>query len=158
MDGVEQELGGRVQVSEVMTPFPAHIRLGVTIRRAAEVVCVSEVGHLMVLDHEGRFVGSLSEEDLVRAMLPGFDEVVAVGGTLSEAFQLFLERGRQLADRVIDPLVMRDAVTVSPTDELARAAILMLDRGIRRLPVVDGNQLVGTVSRADLVRAVIYHS
>lgn len=145
-------------VSEVMTAFPAYIRLGTTIRRAAEVVSVSEVGHLMVLDHDGRFVGSLSEENLVRAMLPRFDEVTAAGGTLADAFQVFLDRGRTLADRVIDPLVVRDPATVRPTDELARAAIVMLDRGIRRLPVVDEGTLVGTLSRADLCRAVIYHS
>ena len=145
-------------VSDVMAPFPAYIRLGATIRRAAEVICVSEVGHLMVLDHEGSFVGSIAEDDLVRALLPGFDEVTSVGGTLADAFRLFLVRGRGLADRVIDPLVVRDAVTVAPADELARAAVVMLDRGLRRLPVVERGQLVGTVSRADLVRAVIYHS
>jgi len=49
-----------VLVSDVMAAFPAYIRLGSTIRRAAEVVSVSEVGQLMVLDHDGRFVGSLS--------------------------------------------------------------------------------------------------
>jgi len=147
-----------VLVSEVMTAFPAYVRLGATIRRAAEVVSVSEVGHLMVLDHDGRFVGSLSEETLVKAMLPGFDEVTAAGGTLADAFQVFLQRGRALADRVIDPLVVRDTATVRSTDELARAAIVMIDRGIRRLPVVDEGTLVGTLSRADLCRAVIYHS
>ena len=145
-------------VSDVMTPFPAYIRLGATIRRAAEVVSVSEVGHLMVLDHDGGFVGSLSEEDLVRAMLPGCEDVTTAGGTLADAFQGFLERGSTLADRVIDPLVVRDAATVRSTDELARAAIVMIDRGIRRLPVVDEGALVGTLSRADLCRAVIYHS
>ncbi|WP_062433192.1 CBS domain-containing protein [Herbidospora daliensis] len=145
-------------VGDVMTAFPAHIRLGSTIRRAAEVVSVSEVGQLMVIDHDGRFAGSLSEEDLVRAMLPGFDDVTAGGGTLADAFRLFLEKGRALADRVIDPLVVRDTATVSPADELARAAIVMIERGIRRLPVVDGGNLVGTLSRADLCRAVIYHS
>ncbi|MBB5867757.1 CBS domain-containing protein [Allocatelliglobosispora scoriae] len=119
---------------------------------------MSEVGQLMVLDHEGRFVGSLSEEDLVRAVLPGFDDVTAGGGTLADAFRIFLERGRVLADRVVDPLVVRDAATVRSTDELARAAIVMIDRGIRRLPVVDDGKLVGTLSRADLCRAVIYHS
>ena len=151
-------MGGGVLVSDVMTAFPAYIRLGATIRRAAEVVSVSEVGQLMVLDHDGRFVGSLSEEDLVRAMLPSFDDVTAGGGTLADAFRIFLERGRTLADRVIDPLVVRDAATVRSTDELARAAIVMIDRGIRRLPVVDDGALVGTLSRADLCRAVIYHS
>ncbi len=119
-------------VSDVMTAYPAYIRLGTTIRRAAEVVSVSEVGQLMVLDHDGQFVGSLSEEDLVRAMLPGFDEVTEAGGTLADAFRVFLERGRALADRVVDPLVVRDAATVRSTDELARAAIVMIDRGIRR--------------------------
>ncbi|GAA3284371.1 CBS domain-containing protein [Dactylosporangium vinaceum] len=145
-------------VSDVMTAFPAYIRLGSSIRRAAEVISVSEVGQLMVLDHDGRFIGSLSEEDLVRAMLPGFDDVTEAGGTLADAFQLFLDKGRALAERVVDPLVVRDAATVSPGDELARAAVVMLDRGIRRLPVVDDGKLVGTVSRADLCRAVIYHS
>ena len=145
-------------VSDVMTAFPAYIRLGATIRRAAEVVSVSEVGHLMVLDHDNRFVGSLSEEDLLRAVLPSFDDVSAGGGTLADAFRLFLERGRALADRVVDPLVVRDAATVRSTEELARAAIVMIDRGIRRLPVVDDGKLVGTLSRADLCRAVIYHS
>jgi CBS domain-containing protein len=122
------------------------------------MLSVSEVGHLMVLDHDGRFVGSLSEEDVVRAMLPGFGDVTAAGGTLADAFRLFLERGRALADRVIDPLVVRDTATVRPTDEVARAAIVMIDRGIRRLPLVDDGALVGTLSRADLCRAVIYHS
>jgi CBS domain-containing protein len=141
-----------------MTAFPAFVRLGADIRRAAEVVSVSEVGQLMVVDHDGAFVGSLSEEDLVRAMLPGFDDVTAAGGSLADAFRVFLERGRALADRVIDPLVVRDTATVTPTDDVARAAVVMVDRGIRRLPVVDGGTLVGTVSRADLCRAVIYHS
>jgi CBS domain-containing protein len=126
-----------VLVSDVMTAFPAYIRLGATIRRAAQVVSVSEVGELMVVDHESHFVGSLSEEDLVRAMLPSFEDVTAAGGTLADAFRAFLEHGRSLADRVIDPLVVRDAATVRPADELARAAIVMIDRGIRRLPVVD---------------------
>lgn len=102
--------------------------------------------------------GSLSEEDVVRAMLPSFGDVTAGGGTLADAFRIFLERGRTLANRVIDPLVVRDAATVRPTDELARAAIVMIDRGIRRLPVIDDGALVGTLSRADLCRAVIYHS
>ncbi|WP_433088225.1 CBS domain-containing protein [Dactylosporangium sp. CA-052675] len=145
-------------VSDVMTAFPAYIRLGAPIRRAAEVISVSEVGQLMVLDHDGRFVGTLSEEDLVRAMLPGFDDVTAAGGTLADAFALFLERGRTLADRVVDPLVARDVAALRPDDELARAAVVMLDRGLRRLPVVDDGRLVGTLSRADLCRAVIYHS
>lgn len=94
-----------------MAPYPAFIRAGADIRRAAEVISVSEVGQLMVLDHDDRFVGALSEEDLVRALLPGFDDVTAAGGSLADAFALFLARGRELADRSIDPLVDRETAT-----------------------------------------------
>jgi CBS domain-containing protein len=147
-----------VLVREVMTFFPAYIRLGADIRRAAEMISVSEVGHLMVVDHDDRFVGSLSEDDLVRAMLPRFDDVAGAGGTVGDAFRLFIERGRELADRPIDPLVERDAITVRTTDDIAQAAVAMVDKGIRRLPVVDDGKLMGTLSRSDICRVVIYHS
>lgn len=145
-------------VRDIMTSYPAYIRVGADIRRAAELISVSEVGHLMVLDHDDTFVGALSEDDLVRAMLPRFDDVVAGGGTMGDAFRVFLEKGREMAGRSIDPLVERDAVTVASTDPVARAAVVMVEKRIRRLPVVDGGKLVGTLSRSDLCRAVIYHS
>ncbi len=147
-----------MQVREIMTFYPAYIRVGADIRRAAEMISVSEVSHLMVVDHDDRFVGALSEDDLVRAMLPRFDEVTAVGGTVGDAFRLFVEKGRELADRLIDPLVERDVLTVASTDEVAQAAVIMTEKGIRRLPVVDGGTLTGTLSRSDICRAVIYHS
>ena len=145
-------------VREIMTPYPAYIRVGADIRRAAEIISVSEVSHLMVLDHDDTFVGALSEDDLVRAMLPRFDDVMAGGGTMGDAFRIFLEKGREMAGRSIDPLVERDAITVTSTEQVARAAVVMAEQRLRRLPVVDGGKLAGTLSRSDICRAVIYHS
>lgn len=145
-------------VRDIMTFFPAYVRVGMDIRRAAEMISVSEVSHLMVVDHDDRFVGSLSEDDLVRAMLPRFDDVADAGGTIGDAFRLFVEKGRDMADRPIDPLVEREAITVATTDDIAQAAVVMAEKGIRRLPVVDDGKLVGTLSRSDICRAVIYRS
>lgn len=144
-------------VRDVMTAYPAYVRVGADLRRAAEMISISEVGQLMVIDHDDRFVGTLSEGDLVRAVLPSFDEVVAAGGTLDDAFAFFVRKGRDLAERPIDPLVVRDAITVQTTDAIARAAVVMAEKQIRRLPVVDDSTLVGTVSQNDICRAVIYH-
>lgn len=45
------------------------------------------------------------------------------------------------------------AVTIKPGRSVADAAALLLDLGIDRLPVVDGDELIGIVTRSDLVRA-----
>jgi len=45
------------------------------------------------------------------------------------------------------------ALTVPPGRAVADAATMMLDLGVDRLPVIDGGELVGIVTRSDLVRA-----
>jgi CBS domain-containing protein len=45
------------------------------------------------------------------------------------------------------------AVTITPERPAAAAARMMLDHGVHRLPVVRDGELVGIVTRADLVRA-----
>jgi predicted transcriptional regulator len=47
------------------------------------------------------------------------------------------------------------AVTVPPHRSLADVADLLLDLGIDRLPVLDGDELVGIVTRSDLARAFV---
>ena len=147
-----------MRVDEIMTRFPATVRLGADLHRAAEMIAVSEIGQLMVLDDGNRFVGILSEGDLVRALLPDPAAIRAGGGSVAAAFAAFLDRGRTQAARPVDELVRRDPVTLGPADHVAAAAALMADRGIRRLPVVDSGRLCGTVSRTDVCRAVLAHT
>ena len=52
-------------------------------------------------------------------------------------------------------LMTRDPVVVSPDSSVAEAARLILQHGIRRLPVVDGKKLVGIITVADIVRVAM---
>jgi CBS domain-containing protein len=61
-------------------------------------------------------------------------------------------------NRPIDPLVIHSAITLKSTDDITQAAVVMVEKQIRRLPVVDDGKLLGTVSRADICRAVIYYA
>lgn len=145
-------------IRDVMTIDQVHVTMDATLRRAAEIVSLAEVSDLMVVDHHKRFIGVLSEGDMLRALLPDFQEIITAGGSLSDAFRFFVDKGRDLASRPIAPLVITDAITMLPTDEVAMAAAVMTEKQIRRLPVVEDGALVGTVSRADLCRAVIYYA
>jgi CBS domain-containing protein len=44
--------------------------------------------------------------------------------------------------------------TMGPRDDLADVVTLMLDSGIRSVPILDNGRLVGIVSRRDVLRAV----
>jgi predicted transcriptional regulator len=69
-----------------------------------------------------------------------------------------VQKGREIVARQIDPLVNHDAITVKSTDEIAQATVVMIEKHIRSLPVVEDGALVGAISRADICRAVIYHA
>jgi predicted transcriptional regulator len=96
-------------------------------------------------------------------------------GVISEGDILFKERGRpeqrpaplgwlldggsrtdvkKATARMVGDAMTAPAITVRPSSSATEAARLMIERGVNRLPVVkqDG-QLIGIVTRADLVRA-----
>lgn len=144
-----------MRVRGIMTVPPVRIRHDASLHHAAEVVALSGAGDLMVVDDEGDFVGALSEGDILRAALPDVEDILEEGGTPEDAFQLFLRRGRDLADKPILPLVIREPLVVQPDDHVAKVATLLINRQIRRLPVLHHGRLVGTVSRANICQAVI---
>ena len=142
-------------VRHAMSLHPARIRSDADLERAADIIALSGASDLMVVDDDNHFVGVLSEGDVLRAAMPDRDEIEAQGGTLADAFALFVRKGGTLRDRRISPFVIRMPIVVSPDDHVGAAAAIMIDRAIRRIPVVDEGRLVGTVSRADICRAVV---
>ena len=143
-----------MRVRQAMTNRVARIREEVSVLDAAETVALSGVSDLMVVDASGCFAGVLSEGDILRAALPDIDEIVAAGGSLDGAFERFVAKGRDLSALPIAPLVIRDPIVLDPDEHVARAAVVLVERAIRVLPVVRDGVLIGTISRADVCSAV----
>jgi CBS domain-containing protein len=147
-----------MHISEVMNRNVFTIRLGSTMREAAEILSRSWASDLMVVDDEGCFVGVLSEGDLIRAAMPRFDELLgaeAMGTPIIGSFRAFAEQGSLLASRTIDELVISNPLTFAPADDALKAASTMVSKQIRRLPVIEDGCLVGTVARCDVALAVL---
>src|SRR5262245_26626772 len=92
-------------VRDMMNRRPETIAPGATVRAAAELVSERRCSDLMVTEPDGTFVGVLSEGDLIRTILPRFEDLK--GRALISAFDLVQEKGSQLARQPIDPLVIR---------------------------------------------------
>lgn len=144
-----------MKIADIVNKSYARIAPGASLREAAQALASTQASDLMVVDDAGTFVGVLSEGDLIRAALPRYEEILRDGGSLSDALENFIERGKDLAGKPIDPHVIKNALAVSPDDPLLKAASTMTSKQIRRLPVVGGGKLLGTVSRADVCKAVL---
>ena len=144
-----------MKIGEVMSHNPATIKLGTSMKEAAALLQRSQASDLMVVEDDNTFVGVLSEGDIVRAVMPRFEDMLLSSGNLYELFGMFLEKGDEIAHHPIDELVIRKAEVMTPDEDAVKAAAMMVSKQIRRLPVVDGSLLVGTISRADIAVAVL---
>jgi CBS domain-containing protein len=144
-------------VQDVMCADPVRVREETSVAEAARLLQSTACSDLMVVGDADRWLGVVSEGDLLRACLPAYADLG--GRSLVEAEDVLFARAGRAAASTIAPLVLRDVIRVAPGDALLRAATVMASMQIRRLPVVDaGGRLAGTLARADLVAGLVGHA
>jgi CBS domain-containing protein len=115
-------------VREVMTPGPVTISSQASLTDAARVMRDNNIGDVIVCD-DSVPLGILTDRDIVvRAVATGSDNKTTTVGQVCS----------------------RDIVAVDPDDDLDRAVSLMRGQSVRRLPVVQDDQVVGIVSLGDI--------
>ena len=112
-----------------MTTNPETLPESTIVREAAEAMRANDIGDVVVVDDNGAISGILTDRDIVV-------RVVA--------------EGRDPRSTRIGDIASRELTAVSPDDPVDRAVLLMRERAIRRLPVVDKGKPVGIVSIGDL--------
>jgi len=123
--------GAATPVRDVMTPEVITIGSADPLAQAVELMLAHRHTALPVVDGASRLVGILSEADILTVGSPG-----AMSGT-----------GPATVGRVMT----QTAVTVDAAATVGQARALIADRGLRTVPVLDGDRLVGVLSRSDLL-------
>ena len=144
-----------MRVSEVMSRRVISVAPTARVADAARLMLDHRISGLPVLDAEGKLVGIVTEGDFLRR---------AETGNLRRRprwIELCLGPGR-LADEYVhthgtkvEDVMTVDVISVNENASLDEVAALMEKRRVKRLPVLRGDQLVGIVSRASLVRALL---
>ena len=119
----------KITAAEVMTPNPRTCSTFSTVLEATMIFRDADCGAVPVLE-DGKPIGVLTDRDVALALV---------------------EHGANLGMVAVADLMSRGVVTVTPTDDVEAVADKFADRGVRRLLVVEGGQLVGIVAWADLV-------
>ncbi|GAA2987510.1 CBS domain-containing protein [Streptosporangium longisporum] len=126
-----------VMTGPVITLRPAH-----TVRWAVRVLLANAVTAAPVLDDDGTLVGIVSEMDLLRGEFQP-DPRTAMRPILGHAAPPPLR---------VEEVMTRQVVTVTPTTDVARLVELLIAERVKSLPVLEGERVVGMVSRRDLIR------
>ena len=134
-----------LKVKDLMTRDVLTFGPNTSVREAAEQLSTEHVSGAPVV-RLGRLLGMVSAADLLAfiADLPAEPEAVSGG----------LEHGI-LDDHTVEEAMTRIPLsTIDPEAPASRAAELMQEKEIHRLPVVEGEKLVGIVTTTDLVKAI----
>ncbi|MGH2754134.1 MAG: CBS domain-containing protein [Actinomycetota bacterium] len=143
-----------IRVSDVMTHLVVTLRRGDSLREAARRLLSNRISGAPIVD-QGRLVGVISEADLVAAYSPPARSGSPFAAVDPLAFLLRGMAPRAVHHSTVGDVMSTDVITVSPDSGVLTAASLIDRHGVRRLPVVDKDDLVvGIVTRSDLVRAM----
>lgn len=140
---------------DVMTRSVVTIRSGTQVQEIARTLSDRRISAVPVVDKAGAVVGMVSEDDLLRR------PENAAGRRSSWWLQLFAEpeeparayvktHGRTAAE-----VMTSEVVSVGEDTPLEEIAILLERHRIKRVPVVRDGQLIGLVSRADLLQGLV---
>ncbi|NEX62338.1 CBS domain-containing protein [Noviherbaspirillum galbum] len=143
-----------MKVEDVMTRHLVCVKEGDPIRNAIERMLRYRISGLPVLNDDGRLVGILTEGDLLRRTeteterkRPRWLEFLLGPDRLAKEYQH--THGRRVGE-----VMTAQPVTVTPDKPLDDVVHLMEKHRINRVPVVKDDQLVGIVSRANLLLAL----
>ena len=118
---------------EIMTPDAKCVGENETVAEAAKKLAELGVGSMPICGEDDRLKGVLTDRDIVvKVLAEGKDPGSTKAGELGEG----------------------KPVTIGADDSLSEALATMKEHKVRRLPVIDGHDLVGIVSIADIATNV----
>jgi CBS domain-containing protein len=142
---------------DIMTADPVTVGPELTVTEAAHLMTERRVGALPVVQG-GKMIGLVTEGDLImqdaRVHFPTY--LSLLGGYLfapgaNERFESSLRKA--VAATVAD-VMTHEPITVTADASVTDVATLMVERDIARVPVMDGDTVIGIVTKSDIVRSL----
>ena len=142
-----------VKVSDVMRREVASVHLESPLTSVIELLLDKNYTAVPVLEHDGKVVGVISENDLLTR--GGMKATLSLQQAADPEYVRELQQSLENPDRTASEVMTKPATTVSPETPLGEAARLMVDKHLKRLPVVDREgKLVGILGRLDILKLV----
>jgi len=128
-------------VRDVMTTQVVTVRPDARVKEAIQLLDDHQITAMPVVDADGRLVGVVSEADVLRdALMPD---------RRTHEIPVAIESRAKVL--TVNDVMTHLPMSVTADADLSIAASVLVDTSIKSLPVVDGDRVVGMVSRRDVI-------
>lgn len=121
-------------VNQIMTTNPLSVKPYDSLKFATKTILENKFNALPVLDELNKLVGMLNTPDIFKFLLHYINE-------LGLSYP-------------INKIMKTNLAVLNPDSSLAEAGEIMFEKKIRSIPILDGSELVGIITRTDLLRAI----
>lgn len=144
-----------MRARDIMTTDPVTVPPDTPLEAVAALMAERHISGLPVVETDGRLVGLVTDGDLMRRLSAKEDKPASffaalLGATADQALAYARAHGRRVRD-----VMSINLASVTEDATVEEVAHLLETKRIRRVPVLRDGRLVGVVSRADLLRAVM---
>jgi CBS domain-containing protein len=144
-------LAKEIMTKEVLTVSPQ-----TSVQEVAKLLIEHKISGVPVVE-EGKLVGIVSEGDLIiKDTNLHIPSVINVLGSI-----IYLENPKKLEEEIkkitaveVKDLMTKEVFTVQEDSDISEVATLMAEKRINRVPVVKGEEIVGIISRGDIVKSI----
>lgn len=145
----------RLLAREVMTKEVVTVGPKMPVKEAAQVLTENKIGGAPVVDDSGALIGIISESDLilrdVKLHFPNYisflDSIIYL-----ESLNKFEEQLKKAVGAKVKDVMTREVETLADDATVEDIATLMVARDIDRVPIMKDLQLVGIVTKGNIVR------
>lgn len=143
-----------MHVRDVMVSPVVTVCSSASVQEVAKLLLEKKISAMPVLDQTGALVGIISEGDLLHRIEAGTVRhrswwLNAFVGNDTLAAEFIKAHGRKASD-----VMTERVITARPETPLHEVAMIMEKNAIKRVPILENGQLVGIVSRANLLQAI----
>ncbi len=147
---VDKEL----MVRDVMRHRVVSVTPDDTLKEVANQMFRHRLSALAVVDKNNKLLGVINDRDLIKVALPDYKALIS-NLNYSMDVEPFEELLKQEDKIKVSQLYRDDYETTSPDTRIVEVAAMMIFKDVRRVFVVNGEQLVGVLLRKDIVNMII---
>ena len=142
---------------EIMTPNPTTVDPGASVTDAAHVMVDQRISALPVVE-DGALIGMVTEGDLimsdVRLQFPTYIHLLDGFIMYPPSTARFEHELKKAVAAKVRDVMTAEPVAVQASATLEDVATLIVERKVSQLPVLDGDELVGIITKSDVIRSM----